>query len=331
MTVTYRDAQSVDDVEDTATVEEGRRGTGAAEATVEGDRPVMATSANAVRAVPDANDPPVFASGITREVKENTEGPDGKVGDPVTADDPDGDALTYSLSGGADMDAFGIDDETGQITVGAGTDLDYEGGQRTYVVEVTADDPFDGSDSTTVTIMVINVNEPPDLMLIVEDEPVTPPEMGDVMGPSAVDFVEETTGAVATYTSAGATSWMLSGNDAGDFDISAGGELSFAVPPDYENPGDADLDNDYEVTVEARNGTLNATLDVTVTVTNDTSDDAPTNGNGNGEFDPWSYDADSSGTIDRPEVITAIRDYFADPAIITRDQVIEVIRLYFDN
>ena len=33
--------------------------------------------------------------------------------------------------------------------------------------------------------------------------------------------------------------------------------------------------------------------------------------------------------IDRPEVITAIRDYFAD--MITRDEVVAVIRAYFGS
>ena len=90
---------------------------------------------------------------------------------PVTADDPDGDALTYTITGGADMGSFEIDaDNTGQITVKEGTMLDFEGSKTTYVVEVKADDPFGLSD-TMVTITVINVNEPPDLMLIVEPEP----------------------------------------------------------------------------------------------------------------------------------------------------------------
>ena len=67
-----------------------------------------------------------------------------------------------------------------------------------------------------------------------------------------------------------------------------------------------------------------------MTVTNDTSDDATNgNGNGNGAFDPLSYDANENGVIDRPEVITAIRHYFDD--MITRDDVLEVIKAYFGN
>ena len=58
------------------------------------------------------------------------------------------------------MAAFKIDSGTGQIKVGKGTKLDFEGSQTTYVVEVTATDPFGGSGSTMVTIMVTDMNEP---------------------------------------------------------------------------------------------------------------------------------------------------------------------------
>ena len=44
--------------------------------------------------------------------------------------------------------------------------------------------------------------------------------------------------------------------------------LAFNTPPDYENAGDSDRDNEYELTVVAADqGGLEGTLDVTVTVT----------------------------------------------------------------
>ena len=46
-----------------------------------------------------------------------------------------------------------------------------------------------------------------------------------------------------------------------------------------------------------------------------------------GLFDPWRYDVNENGVIEKREVIDAIRDYFND--VITKEQVIEVIRLYF--
>ena len=110
---------------------------------------VSQTSDNAVRGVPDVNTAPAYDSAtMTREVNENET---GNVGEPVSAGDPDNDALTYSISGGADMDSFGIVPKSGQIEVGDGTELDAEG-KTTYEVEVTAMDPFGGRDATMVTI-----------------------------------------------------------------------------------------------------------------------------------------------------------------------------------
>jgi len=44
-------------------------------------------------------------------------------------------------------------------------------------------------------------------------------------------------------------------------------------------------------------------------------------------FDPWRYDANGNGIMEKSEVIDAIQDYFKD--VITKEDVIEVIWLYF--
>jgi peptide/nickel transport system substrate-binding protein len=44
-------------------------------------------------------------------------------------------------------------------------------------------------------------------------------------------------------------------------------------------------------------------------------------------FDPWRYDANEDGIIDKSEVIDAIQDYFDSK--ITKEQEIEVVKLYF--
>ena len=281
-----------------------------------------AVSEHAVRVEPDVNSDPVFDAGITREVVENTK-EDGTVGGPVRATDPDGDTLSYTITGGADEKAFKIDSD-GQIRVGKGTELDYESGQRTYEVEVTATDPFDASDSTMVTIMVTDMNEGPTLSL---GGGSTPPSAGVVGGREYVS-VREGTSAVGTYTTTieDPSSWTLSGPDADDFSIGDGGELSFSSAPDYEAPTDANTDNVYMVTVEANNGNGGAELDVTVTVTNDPSDDQTTTP---GEFDPNSYDTDGDGSISKDEVLDAIDDYF--DGMITKEQVLDVIDLYFGS
>ena len=41
-------------------------------------------------------------------------------------------------------------------------------------------------------------------------------------------------------------SWTLEGDDADDFDInSSSGELTFASVPNFEDPADADMGNNY--------------------------------------------------------------------------------------
>ena len=60
----------------------------------------------------------------------------------------------------------------------------------------------------------------------------------------------------------------MSGADRNELTISETGVLTFDSQPDYENPGDAGLDNVYDITVEARDDQFATnTLDITVTVT----------------------------------------------------------------
>ena len=110
----------------------------------------QAASTQAVQA--GANRPPEFDSArAAREVPENTEAGEN-IGAPVTATDPDNDTLAYTLEG-ADADSFDIGRSTGQITVGAGTTLDYKA-RASYTVSVTAADPSGSSADIVVTIAV---------------------------------------------------------------------------------------------------------------------------------------------------------------------------------
>ena len=203
------------------------------------------------------NLPPVFDEGTTaaRGVDENTAA-NQPIGNPLTAWDADNDTLTYSLDTASD--AFFDIDSDGQLLTEAG--LDHEA-RNSYSVNVSVSDgkASDGTASTstdstiTVTITVENVDEPPLIVGLasVEDFPENSP----------------TTTAVGSYTAAdpeGAdVTWSdHSGNDAGDFELSNTGVLTFKVSPDYE------MKREYEVTLNASDGMVPGSLDVTVTIAN---------------------------------------------------------------
>ena len=94
-------------------------------------------------------------------------------------------------------------------------------------------------------------------------------------------YPENSTYALSTYQATdpegGTITWSVSGTDGGDFDISESGALSFADAPDFEAPVDANRDNEYLVTVQARDDGFNfARLEVTVNVSNSTGTEEPT-------------------------------------------------------
>ena len=83
----------------------------------------------------------------------------------------------------------------------------------------------------------------------------------------------------ATDPEGGAVTWTATGTDGSHFTIDERGGFSFNEnnPPDFDTPGDADRDNVYHVTVQARDAESNpASLDVAVTVTNHNEGVEPT-------------------------------------------------------
>ena len=112
---------------------------------------VTAATANPVR-----NDPPQFASDSeTPEVREDAGG-GTHVGAPVVATDPNGNEITYSASGGSH---FVVDTNTGQISVAEGASLDHETAPS-HSLTITATDSHGDAAETTVTVNVVNVEEP---------------------------------------------------------------------------------------------------------------------------------------------------------------------------
>ena len=97
-----------------------------------------------------------LAPPVTRSVPENT--PAGMaIGNPVSATDPDGDALTYSLWG-VDAVHFAIDAGTGQVRTRQGVDYDYEE-RNGYSVVVRVSDGRGGRTNVVVGIAIRDVEE----------------------------------------------------------------------------------------------------------------------------------------------------------------------------
>ena len=123
-------------------------------------------AANSMNAAPVL---PVSVDAI--ELPENAR-PGMDVGSPVQATDADNDPISYSLSG-----EFVIDQGTGQIKVAPDAVFDFDAGQRSYTLTVTASDGFGASDAVGVTVTITNVDEPPvaedDFAQFDEDTPAT--------------------------------------------------------------------------------------------------------------------------------------------------------------
>ena len=99
---------------------------------------------------------PVFgADAFERSVAENAAAGTA-VGDPVAAEDVNGDALSYRFLAGADEGLFAMHAETGQIEVGAGAALDYEA-DSVLTVRVEASD---GALSDTAAVTIRLLDEP---------------------------------------------------------------------------------------------------------------------------------------------------------------------------
>ena len=83
----------------------------------------------------------------------------------------------------------------------------------------------------------------------------------------------------ATDPEGGAVTWTAAGTDGRFFAIDEQGRFSFREdsPPDFDAPGDADRNNEYDVTVQARDDVFNSSsLDVVVTVTDHNENVEPT-------------------------------------------------------
>ena len=197
------------------------------------------------------NRAPVYTdSSKTFSVDENTASATN-IGKPLTATDPDGDTLEYSLGSGGDDANFAIDSKTGQLKTKG--DLDHET-KDSYSVTVTAADPSGLTDTIAVTINVTGVNEAPfytgsGVTLEVDENTAPATDIG-----SAV---------TATDPDGDTLEYALGGTDSGHFAIVASsGQLKTSGALNHENKAS------YAVTVTAEDPSgLLADIAVTINVT----------------------------------------------------------------
>ena len=220
-------------------------------------------SQSIVIAVSDYNDEaPQFTSSNVQAVDYTTV----QVGDIVytaQATDADaGDQITYAL-GGADGGYFTFDSSSGALAfyyLPALEDFP-EGGGIAYDLAITATDL---ADNKTTLDLVVNLL----------DDTGSPPEFASAS--VSIDVDENIVGTIytaqATDVDPGDTlSYSISGTDRQLFSIDAtSGALSFNQAPDYEQPTDADADNEYHLIITATDSPVGnqAQQSLTVSVTN---------------------------------------------------------------
>jgi hypothetical protein len=196
----------------------------------------------------------------------------------ITAVDPENAPLTYSISGGADAALFAVNASTGVLTfIG---NPDFEGaadsdGDNIYTVTVQA---FDGSfaDSQTLNITLVDMPEAPTILSNGGGPAATINILENTLAVTDVNATDPDAGTTLTYA-------IVGGADGALFSIDAAtGNLTLLAPANFENPGDADGNNRYEVIVEVSDGVLIDQQALSVVIQN--ANDAPViTSNGGGD------------------------------------------------
>ena len=155
----------------------------------------------------------------------------GTVVGTVTASDPDGNSLTYSITDGNTSNAFSINPATGQLTVAISTALDYEITSNFGLTIQAADDGTPAlSKTATITVNLINVNEGPTVALATTT--------GSLAENTDTSIRIRVADIVVTDDALGTNELSLSGADAAMFEIDgavlylkAGVALSYPTNP----------------------------------------------------------------------------------------------------
>ena len=223
---------------------------------------VSSMSQSSVPMESGANQPPMIISngGLTSanlSVQENISAVTTVIGDDT---DLPPQSLTYSITGGADSSRFNIDPSTGILAFISAPDF-----------EVPTDSGLDNIYNVTVQVSDGSLAATQDIAIVVTNISDNAPVFTSASGYNVAEHTSPVTTITATDADLPAqilTYSIAGGSDAARFAIdSSTGVLTFITPPDFEAPADTGLDNTYNVTVQASDGTLSTTKDLIVTVT----------------------------------------------------------------
>lgn len=179
----------------------------------------------------------------------------------ATTDQPG--SVYYSIDAGLDGAKFDIDGVTGELRFLAAPDFETPGDvgiDNNYQVTIRAEDDWGGFAVKTFNVDVTGIND-------------NTPKFTSPVGSTASVVENSTSVLTVTATDADAgdvVHYSLGGGaDAANFVIDPNtGELSFAVPPDFESHADSNGDNIYLVRVVASDGSRSARKLISVEVTN---------------------------------------------------------------
>jgi len=232
----------------------------------------LPTVQNIVITVTDVaeNTAPTISSANTASVAENQT---GAIDVQATDDsDSEGSGLTFSKTGGADQALFSLNSTTGVVTFIAAPDFEIPGdagADNVYNIQVTV---TDSGGLPTVQNIVITVTD------VAEN---TAPTISSV---NTASVAENQTGAIdiqATDDSdsegSGLTFSKTGGADQALFNLDTNtGVVTFISAPNFEAPGDAGADNNYDIQVTVTDsGGLPTIQNIVITVTDVIENTAP--------------------------------------------------------
>jgi uncharacterized delta-60 repeat protein len=177
----------------------------------------------------------------------------------VTAVDPNGQQITYSISG-ADTGKFSINSGTGVLSFVSPPDFETIPSGTVYHVTAQASDGIlTSTQDIAVTVTPVNEFAPV----------ITSNGGGAVANISVPEGAVDVTTIIATdadlpaptieYVMAGGADWQL-------FNLDASGKVSFVTPPSYNTPDDSGLDHIYNFRVEVHDGEQGTLQEFVITV-----------------------------------------------------------------